>query len=505
MPHGLVDRFVGRRVLVVGDAMLDSYLVGDAERLSREAPVPIVAVERHEDAPGGAANAAANLAALGADIRLLSVVGDDPQGNRLRTALGERGVGVEAVIGDPNRDTLAKERVVAGGQMLVRLDRGSVTPMSTRTTAELCRRLEKLHGLCDGVLISDYGYGVAADALVGLLVELQEQERRLLVVDAKEPERFARLHPDATKPNYAEAIRLLGARSVDLARRPEQVAAGAHRILDRCGARMAAVTIDSDGCVLLEHGQEPYRTYTRPTINSRAAGAGDTFAAALTLALSSGATGQEAVESAQAAAAIAVGEDGTTTCTGTRLVQELSHGADALTPLEEVASRVDALRRRGKRIVFTNGGFDILHRGHVSYLSRAKALGDVLVVGLNTDEGVRRLKGLGRPINSLEDRASVLSALSCVDAIVPFAEGTPEQLIGRLRPDLYVKGGDYALEDLPERAAVEAHGGSVEILPLVEERSTTSIIDRIRMPPASPPSATRPRTGPRAPAWARGP
>ena len=478
----VVDRFAGCRVLVLGDAMLDTYVEGVAERLSREAPVPIVAVEREDDAPGGAANAAANLAALGADVRLVSAVGEDGAAERLRSALARRDVDVISLIGDPSRATLAKERVVVGGQILVRVDRGSVGPMTDTTIAELGRRLEALHDECDAVLVSDYGYGVMADRLIDLLARLQTRSRRVLVVDAKEPERFARLRPDAAKPNYGEAIRLLGERPVEPARRATQIGAGQRTILERCGARVAAVTIDADGSVLLERGRLPYRTYARAESDSRAAGAGDTYAAALTLSLATGADPTEAVEVAQAAAAISVAEDGTTACSRARLVDALSFGSDALTTLEDVAARVESMRRRGRRVVFTNGCFDILHRGHVAYLTRARALGDMLVVGLNGDEGVRRLKGAGRPINPLVDRASVLSALSCVDAIVAFDEPTPARLIARLRPDLFVKGGDYRLEDLPERELVEAAGGSVEILPLVEDRSTTSIIDRIRMP-----------------------
>jgi D-beta-D-heptose 7-phosphate kinase/D-beta-D-heptose 1-phosphate adenosyltransferase len=197
------------------------------------------------------------------------------------------------------------------------------------------------------------------------------------------------------------------------------------------------------------------------------------------LALAAGVDGATATEAGSAAAAVAVGKEGTATCTAAELVEHLTGRSERMLDLETLARRVEFTRRQGRRIVFTNGCFDILHRGHVAYLNRAKALGDILIVGLNSDDSVRRLKGPGRPINGIEDRAQVLAALSCVDHIVAFDEATPADLIRQLRPDVYAKGGDYTLERLPEAALVQELGGEVQILPLIEDRSTSRIIEQI--------------------------
>jgi D-beta-D-heptose 7-phosphate kinase/D-beta-D-heptose 1-phosphate adenosyltransferase len=231
--------------------------------------------------------------------------------------------------------------------------------------------------------------------------------------------------------------------------------------------------------VFFEHGRPPYRTYARPTASVRTAGAGDTFVAALGLALGAGADLAAAAELASAAAGVVVGKDGTAVCSAAELRAAVAPADRVVSDLVTLAARLDAHRRAGRRIVMTSGCFDILHRGHITFLNAAKALGDVLVVALNTDAGVRRLKGGGRPINGLDDRAHVLAALSAVDLIVPFDEEVPIAPVRAVRPDVFVKGGDYAVERLPEAAAVEAGGGVVCILPYVEDRSTTSIIERI--------------------------
>jgi D-beta-D-heptose 7-phosphate kinase/D-beta-D-heptose 1-phosphate adenosyltransferase len=249
---------------------------------------------------------------------------------------------------------------------------------------------------------------------------------------------------------------------------------------ERVGAEVVAVTLDRDGAVICERGRPPYRTWSRPVPQSRACGAGDSFAAALTLALAAGGDATVAAEVAQAAAAVVTGREGTSACSLEDLREMLAVTAPVLEPLERLAERVAFHRRQGRRVVFTNGCFDLLHRGHVDLLNRAKALGDVLVVGLNSDESIARLKGPDRPVTRLEDRAQVLAALSAVDHLVAFDDPTATGLITRLRPDVYVKGGDYRQDMLPEAPAVQACGGTLRILPYLEDRSTTAVIERIR-------------------------
>ncbi len=477
----LIDRFRGLRVLVLGESMLDTYLRGSAHRLCREAPVPIVALEQRDHAPGGAANTARNLRSLAAEVTLLSVVGDDDEGRLLRADLEARGIDVEHVLVRSSRRTPSKNRIVADGQILVRFDDGTTGPLEPEDDEDLVDRLEALHHRFDALLVSDYGYGIVTSRILEALARLQRRQPRLVVADAKDLRRYRDVGVTAVKPNYGEALALLGERELDEQRvRLQQIASNAPRLLELTGARIAAVTLDTDGALVFESGNPPYRTYARPVGHSRAAGAGDTFAAAFTLGLAAGAGTTTAAELASAAAAVVVGKEGTAACSLDELRACFLHDDKSIDDRERLARRMASYREQGRRIVFTNGCFDILHRGHITYLNRAKALGDVLVVGVNTDESVRRLKGNARPINSLEDRAQVLAALSCIDHLVTFDEDTPIELIKVVRPHVFVKGGDYTRERLPEAPIVEALGGVVQILPYIEDRSTTNVIERIR-------------------------
>jgi D-beta-D-heptose 7-phosphate kinase/D-beta-D-heptose 1-phosphate adenosyltransferase len=246
------------------------------------------------------------------------------------------------------------------------------------------------------------------------------------------------------------------------------------------GAQIAAITLDTEGALVCERGNAPYRTYSDAQPDSKAAGAGDTFATALALSLLAGAGTEDAAEIAQAAARIVVAKPGTTVCTVDELKSFFLGGDKYYADPHQLAERLKLERTGCRRIVFTNGCFDILHRGHITYLNQAKAQGDVLVVAVNTDESVQRLKGPTRPINSLEDRLQVLSGLSSVDFLISFDDQTPARLLEILRPDVFVKGGDYTRETLPEATVVEAYGGSVQILPYIENRSTTGMIARIQ-------------------------
>jgi D-beta-D-heptose 7-phosphate kinase / D-beta-D-heptose 1-phosphate adenosyltransferase len=477
----LVERFAGLRVLVIGEAMLDAYLYGHTERLCREAPVPIVDVVRRVERPGGAANSAVNARSLGARVTLLSVVGTDAEGATLRRALAGAGVADTALLDDPARRTLAKQRLVAGGHMLVRFDQGSADPLDARSERALGARLAELAGTHEAIVVSDYGYGILGPRTIARLAECQARAARVLVVDSKTLPAYRRAGVTAVKPNFAEAAALLG----DPARRPagERVAAIVRegpRLLEATGAQIAAVSLDTEGAVFFERGSPPYRTYARPTVHARAAGAGDTFVVALAMALAAGGDLAAAAELASAAANLVVGKDGTAVCSALELRAAVAPADKVVSDLRALDAGLDGQRAMGRRVVMTSGCFDILHRGHITFLNAAKSHGDVLVVGLNSDAGVRRLKGPGRPINALEDRAHVLAALSAVDYIVPFDEATPVALVRAVRPHVFVKGGDYTLDRMPEAAVVQALGGVVRILPYVRDLSTSAIIERVQ-------------------------
>ena len=474
-----VARFADLNILVIGEAMVDSYLAGQVGRFCREAPVPVVALEGRRDVPGGAANTAVAAAALGARAAFFSVCGADEAGVILAEQLADAGVATEALWGVPGRETIVKQRISARGQLLLRLDRGSEAPLPELIERRLIEAIGAAWGGADAVIVSDYGYGICTDRVIAAIAQLQARAPRVLVADAKDLARWAGVGLSAAKPNYAEAAALAGLPVLRGAERVSQIGAARALLAERSGAQLVAVTLDTDGALLLEAGREPYRTFTSPAPDHHAAGAGDTFTAALACALAAGAHSANAADLAAAAAAACFATPGTTRCTAAMLREQVAGEAKVAGPAS-LAEQVRAWRAAGKRIVFTNGCFDILHYGHISYLNRAKALGDVLVVGLNSDASVRALKGPDRPINPEAERAAVLAALGCVDRVVLFAEPTPARLIEAIRPDLFVKGGDYTLETLPEAPLVQALGGSVKLLDFVDDRSTSRIIDRIR-------------------------
>ena len=470
------------KVLVIGEAMLDSYLGGFSERLCREAPVPVVSVTDRDYVPGGAANTAVNIRSLGAEVEFLSVLGDDPEGSLLQSALEERRVSTGQIIVSPGRRTLAKQRVLSGAQMLVRFDQGDTDPPEPAVEKEMIRRIEKALPGVDAVIISDYDYGILTPKIIRALARFQSRHPRLFVVDSKRLEIYREIKPTAVKPNYNEATQLLGLQSCkNLDDRVEQMTKHGRKILDLTRAQIAALTMDQHGALIFERGDgPPYRTYAKSEPNSRAAGAGDTYVSALTLSLAAGAHVENAAELASAAASIVVSKEGTAACQAEELHAHFSTSEKFVTDVFQLAASLAVYRQENRRIVFTNGCFDILHRGHIAYLNRAKALGDILIVGLNSDDSVRRLKGPERPINPLEDRGQILAALSCVDHIVPFDGNTPHELIRVIKPDIFVKGGDYSRETLPEAGLVEKLGGEVKILPYLDDHSTSSIIERIR-------------------------
>jgi rfaE bifunctional protein nucleotidyltransferase chain/domain/rfaE bifunctional protein kinase chain/domain len=478
----VVARWRGSRVVVLGDSFVDEWWYGEPERLSREAPVPVIALDRVQRAPGGAANTAVNLAALGARPVLVTPISDDPDGAWLRRCLTDAGVAVRSV---PLRTdgTPVKRRMVANGQIVLRVDShgGDLTPDATDLVAAT---ETALRGEPVAVVACDYSLGALDDTFLAWLRQRRDS-LPVLAVDAHHLQRWRDLRPTLVKPNFAEMAELLAPdhRLPDGPVRVSTVESQAKLILDRTGAHIAAVTLDIDGALVLDGQTSAVRTATVGAPASHAVGAGDAYLAALTLAVANGAPLRDAATLAQRAATASI--QGPRTCV-TRLEDIVADRTADLAPssadhdVASVLARVRAARARGARLVFTNGCFDVLHHGHVGFLRQARALGDLLVVGLNSDASVARLKGPDRPVNSVEDRLAVLSALSCVDYVIVFEENSPEWLIKELRPDIYVKGGDYHGDLLPEADLVRRLGGEVRILDYLPDRSTSSIIERIR-------------------------
>jgi D-beta-D-heptose 7-phosphate kinase / D-beta-D-heptose 1-phosphate adenosyltransferase len=517
----LLKAVTNLNIIVIGDAILDCYLKGFSDRLCREAPVPVVNVTNSDYVPGGAANTAVNIRSLGGQVTFISAIGDDWEGSLLRQALSQHDVSSKHLAIQSGRQTLAKQRVMASSQILVRFDSGTTDTIDEQTEQALIDELERSYPECNAVLVSDYSYGILTKRVIEKVSQLQARYNRVLVVDAKNLAAYRQCFLTAVKPNYEQVLKLLNIpplKESDRSCRVEQIIPYGDRLLELTGAKIVAVTLDAEGGIIFERNAQPHRTYTQPTIQSRTAGAGDTFVSALTLALAANTTTPQAADFAATAAAVAVGKDGTTACSAIELHEFVlngdkkeedtrSHLHTRVSPIEQnemiwsernavvtsgaspqkyisdlnqLLALVTSYRKAGRRIVFTNGCFDILHAGHVSYLNYAKALGDLLIVGLNSDDSIRRLKGSSRPINTLEDRIEVLSGLGCVDHLIAFTEDTPSNLIRIVRPDVFVKGGNYTKETLPEAPLVEELGGEVRLLPFVENRSTTRIIERIR-------------------------
>ncbi|WIB58612.1 D-glycero-beta-D-manno-heptose 1-phosphate adenylyltransferase [Curtobacterium sp. MCLR17_007] len=464
-------------VVVIGDPILDRWTIGEAERVSREAPAPVVRVTETIAVPGGAANTAVNARALGARVRMVGLIGDDEAGTVLRDRLAAAGVETDFLVAVPGATTTTKSRIVGGDRVVVRVDDLAGVPTAGHTDQLAAAVARALRG-ADAAVVCDYGLGVTPESVLPVI---DRDRPDVVVVDAHDLRGWHDLRPDLVTPNAGEATALLGTDLGLGAERADAVLAHREAVFAATGARAAVVTLDRNGTVLLEPGDERgFRTRATPASEQQASGAGDTFCAAASVALAVGSSAREAVQFAQAAADVVVREAGTSTCDTASLLRSVEAPAETVVDHDDLAAAVDAAHRDGRRVVFTNGCFDVVHRGHTSYLRQAKELGDLLVVALNDDDSVRRLKGPERPINTAEDRAGVLAALACVDLVTVFATDTPIPLLERVRPDVYVKGGDYSPEMLRETPVVRAYGGEVVMVDYVPEHSTSAVVRRIR-------------------------
>lgn len=498
----LVRRFRHVRALVIGDAMLDTYLEGTAARLCSEGPVPVVRKTAEQRVPGGAANTAANLRALDADVVFLGITGHDIAGSLLRDALRERGVDDAWLVEDEQASTLHKLRILADGQFVVRFDDEDTHSYAQETEQRLLAHLEHEFPRCDLIIVSDYKYGVVSDALIERLRILQARQPKILVIDSKDLHRLRDIGATVITPNHLEAQLLVeyseykqaaSTSSLAIQERLSEVERVGRQLLSIIQAEHAAITLAADGVFLIDRKGNTQHLPAHPVARANDIGAGDSFTSAMALSLAAGATIEDAARIGIDAAGIVISKRGTSVVQHQELLQRVSlrdHArytggsipvteAESLLALVQLSAQLEEARDAGKTLVFTNGVFDILHAGHVQFLRQAKTLGDILVVGVNSDASTRRLKGQHRPINSERDRLALVAALDPVDHVILFDEDTPTHLIRALRPHIHVKGGDYADEHLPEAEAVQEVGGRVVILPLAGSLSTSSVIDRI--------------------------
>jgi D-beta-D-heptose 7-phosphate kinase/D-beta-D-heptose 1-phosphate adenosyltransferase len=485
------DKFESVRVLCVGDVMLDRFVHGHVKRISPESPVPILSITGRRNFPGGAANVARNIASLGGRCTLAGVVGEDPAGRELRGALSA----VEGLICEfrvsPQRPTSEKIRFVAQGQQMLRADAEVTEPIESRIAQELIASIERLAPAHDVMVLSDYAKGLLTDAVIRACIDIARRQGLPVVVDPKSVDLQRYAGATVITPNSKEALEATG---IDPADDDASAERACEAILQDAGVAAVLLTRAHRGMTLVRAGSPALHIESSAREVFDVAGAGDTVTATLSLALGAGLDLAEAARLANFAAGVAVGKRGTATVTRTELADEifrLSRGSlrsleAKIVSREAAVALADTWRKDGLEVGFTNGCFDILHVGHLALLAFSRENCGRLIVAVNSDDSVRRLKKEGRPINAQNDRAMVLAALSAVDAVVVFDEDTPQSLVEALNPDVLVKGADYRIDEIVGAQHVLARGGKVLTCALVPGKSTTGLVDAVRSEAGKP-------------------
>ena len=477
-----VRRFGDARVLVIGDVMLDRYVTGSATRLSPEAPIPVLRPSGRRATVGGAANVALNIATLGGQVALVGVIGDDAAGSELARLLECSGIVPHLVIAT-SRPTTAKTRYMAGMHQLLRLDEETTAEIDEATANRLLQRFSYALRTADVVVLSDYAKGVFSDfVLRGVLTQAQASDR-MVVADPKRTDFTAYRGATILTPNEQEVRQ---ATRIDADDDSEADRAG-RRALDDTGCAAILVTRSARGLTLVQRETPALHLPTRAREVADVSGAGDTLVATLAVALGAGVALPEAAMLANVTAGISVGKPGTATVSRDELLgvlhlEELVATERKIANHEEAAQRAAAWRAQGLRVGFANGCFDLIHPGHVRLLTEARAQCDRLIVALNTDDSVKRLKGPTRPLQNETARATVMASLAPVDMVVLFAEDTPLELIQQLRPDVLVKGADYRIDQVVGADLVQGWGGNVLLVELQPGHSTTGTIRRMTGP-----------------------
>lgn len=481
-------RSVGRpRICVIGDVMLDIYVWGDVSRISQEGPIPVLRVERKEHRTGGAGSVAAMLSALGAEVFPVGLVGSDSAAHTLREDLATAGADVAGLVASSQRPTATKTRylgyVQSAGralQQIVRVDEEATDPLSA-AEAELVRKAAwKAIGHAEAVVLQDMGKGMLTPGLIAGIVKEAKGQGKPVIIDPELTDDYSPyVGATCVVPNRFEAQMATGL----ALRNEDDYGRAAHALLDDLALESVVIKLDRDGMYFATTKGEERHMTTRARDVADVTGAGDMVTAAFAFARAAGADCAGAVELANFAAGLEVGLHGVTPIPRPEMMQairaEMEPTSRKVVNRDEIGTLVEELRAAGKKIAFTNGCFDLLHFGHVQLLRHACAEGDVLIVGLNNDQSARKLKGPGRPINCQEVRSRILASIADVDYVVLFDEESVLPLIKQIRPDVLVKGGDYAVEGVVGHEFVKSYGGEVKLAPLAEGFSTTELIDRI--------------------------
>ncbi len=478
----IIKGFSGLRVFVIGDVMLDRYAWGRVTRISPEAPVPVLKISGENFLPGGAANVASNLRGLGASVWVSGVIGRDYEGEKLLELLKEIGVDSRGIILDQKRPTTAKTRLIAESQQIARMDREGACPISDELRDRLMEAIIELveEHSPHGIIISDYAKGAVREDLSHEVIRLAKSKGIFVAADPKGSDFSKYTETSVLTPNQKEAEEVCGFSIED-----EKTLENAMEILLReTRADGVLITRGKRGISFLAQGGGVKTIPSNAKEVFDVTGAGDTVVSAFTLSYLSSKSWEDSVRIANLAAGIVVGRVGTATVTQADLLERFENELYSITgkilSRELLSVALSRPRANGERVVFTNGCFDLFHVGHLRLLREAKNLGDVLVVGINSDDSVKRLKGEGRPLISGNDRAHIIAALDCVNYVTLFHEDTPLELIKLLKPDVLVKGGDYASEAVIGKDFVEGYGGRVCIIPLLEGISTSDLVNKIK-------------------------
>ncbi len=469
---GLLEDISSTSVIVVGDIMLDEYIIGDSERISPEAPEPIIMEQSRQYMPGGAANVAVNITTLGAKAHLFGIVGDDSDNEIFRKTLHDCGVDDSGIISVKDHLTSRKTRMIARGNQVLRVDRENTEKIEISVENQIIKSILELPE--NVVIVSDYAKGTVANNLVKNLTDAG----KCVIVDPKSSDFGKYSHAYIVTPNLSELSRATGIENL----LTEDVEKPARKLMDEFDISNILVTFGPDGMSLIEKNAPLIRIHAKTREVYDVTGAGDTVVATLGSAVACGASLADACYVANIAAGIVVGKHKTAT-TSPDEIMAYAFGlstSDKIVDMKILLERLDELKKAGRKIVFTNGCFDLLHVGHITYLNEARGLGDILVVGLNTDRSVRALKGDNRPILPEQERSHLLAALECIDYVILFDVETPLDLIKKIRPDFLVKGADYSKEEVVGYDLVESYGGKVVLLPLIDTISTSNIINIIK-------------------------
>lgn len=471
-----LSKIKAKHILVVGDVMLDRYYVGDVRRISPEAPVPVFRKQSERSVLGGAANVAANLVAANQQVAMMSILGKDANGQSVRHLFDDLGIDA-SLVANMQRSTTIKTRFLANNnQQLMRLDVEDTDPITKTECSRMLKKLQKSIDNFDLILMSDYLKGLLTQEFCQGVIRMAKAKNIPVVIDVKDPKFGKYYGATLLKPNLNELRALTGKK----AETESEIIEAAEELRRRSNCQYVLATLGARGMVLVGDG-DPYFVKSLAREVFDVSGAGDTTIAYLATCMANGMQIREAVDIANYAAGIQVGKVGTSSVYWQEVRDLISNEDQGI--LHKILSPEEVARFRqdniDKKIVFTNGCFDILHIGHKRYLQKAATLGDILIVGVNSDDSVRRLKGPERPINNEQDRAEMLSAMGFIDYVVIFGEDTPYELIKQIQPDVLVKGGDYKPEEVVGRDIVEARGGRLELISFVEGKSTTNIINKI--------------------------